>query len=187
MSVSLNYPLFSARLFLTLHLGDEALGGLKAGEVVGCNYNRSVFADVASSLFGAMLHNKRTETTQIDILFLFEHAVFDRLHKCFYSGGNIFTGDTCFLNDILDNFCFCHLFIYYLINFGMQRYCFLARNENLFEFFSIFLWENCCRIGNYDFREVGFRQMGLHVDTDFNVSCLLESVVHSDAFVVGLL
>ena len=63
-------------LFLTLHFSNKTLGRFEAGEVVSGDHDGRVLANVAGSLFSAMLHNKRTEATQIDIFFFFQHTVF---------------------------------------------------------------------------------------------------------------
>ena len=74
---------------------------------MGVDNNRRVLGDVAGSLLGATLHDKRTESSQIDILLVLCKALADFLHEGFHCRSNILFCNTCLVSNFVDDFCLC--------------------------------------------------------------------------------
>ena len=102
-------------LLFALHFADEAFGRLETWEVVGCNHNCCVLRDVSCCLLCTVLHDKATETSQVNIFLSLQQTVFDSFHKCLDSSGCIFSCHTCRSNNFFYNVCFCHFILYVIV------------------------------------------------------------------------
>ena len=103
-------------LFYTLfNVVDESLSGLERRDVVSGDDDGGVLGDITTSLLSALLDDEAAESAEINVL-TFGERLLDDIHKLFDGGldGDFF--DSGFLCNLCNNFCLCHIVLYFVIN-----------------------------------------------------------------------
>src|SRR5690606_33848861 len=95
-------------LHVALHAVGESLGGLERRDIMGGDHHGGVLGDIASDLFGAAFHDKRSEPSQVHILSL-HHGVADGFHERLNGGLHHHLFDTGLFSDLVYDISFGHL------------------------------------------------------------------------------
>ena len=99
------YNLKGLRFFA--HLGDEGLGRLEGGNIVGGDHDGRVLGDVPGRFLRAGLHREAAEATEIDV-FTIGQRVFHAFHEAFHNALHLNSFNASAFGDFVYNFSFSH-------------------------------------------------------------------------------
>ena len=113
----LEQALSSSGLSASTHLpgilfdhGCESLRRLERRNLAGRYDDRRLLGYIASSLLCALLDDKATEASEVDIVSL-AHSILDCIHKSLYNLQDLLAVQACRVSYVLYNFCFSHVFL----------------------------------------------------------------------------
>lgn len=72
------------------------------------NDNSSIFRDISTYFTCSFFIDKTSKTSDVDI-FTAGHGAFDHVKKSFNGSVHVCLINTCFVSNLLNYFCFCHV------------------------------------------------------------------------------